>query len=174
MTGRHIAYLLLGSNIDKERNMIAAVRLLAQAVSITAISSVYETAPAGNEHQESFLNAAVIAESPLSPEDLKARLAAIEQQLGRRRTDDRNAPRTIDLDIVVFDHQVGVVAGHPLPDPGLLSHPHVAIPLAEVAPGYVHPVTGRTLAEIAATLAPRGGVTIRPDVDLDRSSRMPW
>lgn len=165
MTERHLAYLLLGSNIDKQVNMAAAVRLLAQTVSIAAVSSVYETAPAGNTNQETFFNAAVIAETPLSAEDLKARLTAIERHLGRRRTADKNAPRTIDLDIVLFDSMVGEAEGHPIPDPDLLTHPHVAIPLAEVAPDYVHPITRDTLKSIADALDARG-VRVRNDMDL--------
>jgi 2-amino-4-hydroxy-6-hydroxymethyldihydropteridine diphosphokinase len=165
VTERHLAYLLLGSNVDKQLNMAAAVRLLAQTLSITAVSSVYETAPASSTNQETFFNAALVADTPLSAVELKSRLAAIERHLGRRRTADKNAPRTIDLDIVLFDNTVGEAAGRPIPDPDLLTHPHVAIPLAEVAPDYVHPVTRHTLKSIAETLDARG-VRVRNDVDL--------
>jgi 2-amino-4-hydroxy-6-hydroxymethyldihydropteridine diphosphokinase len=168
MTERwHLAYLLLGSNIDKERNIARAVELLAETVPIKAVSSVFETVPAGNPNQESFLNAAVIVETDLSPQDLKRTvLAAIEDRLGRRRTADKNAPRTIDLDVVLFDHDVGDVGGRPIPDPELLTRAHVAFPLSEIAPGYVHPVTGQSLREIAASLAADGSVIAREHPDL--------
>jgi 2-amino-4-hydroxy-6-hydroxymethyldihydropteridine diphosphokinase len=164
---RHLAYLLVGSNIDKERNIARAVELLAEAVPIKAVSSVFETVPAGNAHQESFLNAAVIIETDLSPQELKRTvLAVIEDRLGRRRTADKNAPRTIDLDVVLFDHEVGDVGGRPIPDPGLLTRAHVAVPLSQIAPDYVHPVTGQSLREIAASLAADGSVIAREHPDL--------
>jgi 2-amino-4-hydroxy-6-hydroxymethyldihydropteridine diphosphokinase len=147
---RHLAYLSVGSNIDKERNIKRAVELLAEMVPVRAVSSVYETAPVGKPDQEPFLNAAVIVETDRPPEALKQDvLAVVEERLGRRRTADRNAPRTIDLDIVLYDDAVSQAGGGAIPDPELLVRPHLAVPLAEIAPDYVHPLTGQTLRAIA-------------------------
>lgn len=177
---RHLAYLSLGSNIDKERNIARAVELLAEMVTVRAVSPVYETAPAGDAKQEPFLNAAVIVEMDRPPEALKRDvLAVVEERLGRRRTADKNAPRTIDLDIVLYDDVVTQVSGRAIPDPELLVRPHVAVPLADIAPDYVHPVTGQTLREIAEQvtqrLEPDGetGIARRDDIDLTRALRSP-
>ena len=163
----HRAYILLGSNIDKERNLPAAVRLLCERSRVLAVSSVYETLPVGRTDQPTFFNVAVLIETPLSPAELKWQvLRPIEAQLGRVRTEDPNAPRTIDLDIVLFDDAVFELEGSPIPDPAIREHPHVALPLAEIAPDYVHPVTGETLAEIASRLAAAAGVWRRPDIEV--------
>lgn len=154
----HRAYILVGSNIDKERNLPAAIRLLEECCHVVAVSSIYETMPVGRTDQPSFFNAAVIVETPLPARTLKWQvLRSIEKQLGRVRTGDPNAPRTIDLDIVLFDDTVFDLDGTPIPDPAILEHPHIALPLAEMAPAYVHPVTGQTLAEIAKRFSGNAG-----------------
>lgn len=166
---RNRAYLSLGSNIDKERNIMRAVELLARAVTIEAVSSVYETVPLSDSEQESFFNAAVMVETQLSADELKRKvLAPIEEKLGRQRSADVNAPRTIDLDLVLFNDQVLRVGRRVVPDPELLARPHLALPLAEVAPNYIHPQTGQRLDQIAAGLAGQGGIRKRPEVDLRR------
>lgn len=149
-----IAYLSLGSNLDKERNLPAAVRLLAAHGRVLAVSAVYETAPVGNPGDPAFFNAAVALETALQPAELKTQvLAAIEQRLGRQRSADPNAPRTIDIDISLFDNAVLDLGKRHIPDPELLRYPHIAVPLADLDPDYRHPETGETLAQIAARLA---------------------
>lgn len=157
----HRAYILLGSNIEKERHAPEALRRLAAhpQVRVVAVSSTYETAPVGNPNQPTFYNAAVIVETLLDARTLKwTVLRPIEDALGRVRTSDPNAPRTVDLDIVLFDHDVFELDGHPIPDPDIERYAHVALPLAEVAPDYVHPLTGERLADIARRLASTGGI----------------
>jgi 7,8-dihydro-6-hydroxymethylpterin-pyrophosphokinase len=92
-------------------------------------------------------------------------LYEIEQALGRVRSADKSAPRTIDLDITLFDDQVLELGQRHVPDPDLLRHPHIAVPMADLAPQYVHPETGQTLKEIAEGL-PSAGLVPRPDVAL--------
>ncbi len=164
------AFVTLGSNIDPVANLRAAVRLLALEATVTGVSPVYETAPVGTTEQANFLNAAAEVLTPLSAEALKAEvLHRIEQQLGRARTTDKNAPRTIDLDIALFNYETLDAGSRRIPDPDLLVHAHAAVPVADLAPYYVHPDTGDTLAEIAARL-PRAGIKRRDDIDL-RASR---
>jgi len=170
--------LLLGSNVDKERNLRAAVRLLGRAVEVVALSPVYETTPVGLRDQPDFLNAAAIIRTDLSPAALKdGPLATIEQQLGRARAADKNAPRTIDLDIALYGDIVGDYTpadGRPrrLPQPDLLRFAHAARPAADLLPNTPHPVTGELLGDIAPRLvraarAAHGDVIRpRPDVDL--------
>jgi len=148
-------YVLLGSNINKERNLPEAVRLLAQFARVVAVSSVYETAPVGLEDQPHFFNAAVQVETELSAADFRRRvLAPIERALGRVRTADKNAPRTIDADIILYNDAVfDLDEEHPIPDPDLLEYPHVAVPVAELVPDMPHPETGDKLQHIADQLA---------------------
>ncbi len=148
-------YILLGSNIDKERNLPQAVRLLAQLERVAAVSSVYETAPVGLEDQPHFLNAAIQVETELSAAVFRRQiLTQIERLLGRVRTDDKNAPRTIDADMILFNDAVfDLDKTHRIPDPDLLQFPHVAVPIAELAPDLMHPETGERLGYIAARLA---------------------
>ena len=108
-----------------------------------------------------FLNAAIELRTRSGPRELKrAVLRRIEQHLGRVRGEDRNAPRTIDLDIAIFDDLVLEEADLTVPDPEILTRAHVAVPLADVAPLMRHPVDGRRLREIGAALD--DGDSVRP------------
>jgi 2-amino-4-hydroxy-6-hydroxymethyldihydropteridine diphosphokinase len=159
-------FVSLGSNIDPERNLPEAVRRLALRCPLLAVSPVYETEPVGKTDQPNFLNAAVLIETDLSPSELKSQvLQAIERELGRVRTGDKNAPRTIDLDISLFNDEV-LESGHRrIPDPEILQFQHIARPLADLAPHYSHPETGQTLLEIAESL-PQAGLVRRDGISL--------
>lgn len=149
-----LAYLSLGSNVDRERMLPEAVRRLASHGRIVAVSSIYETAAIGNPGDPSYFNAAVILETQLAPAELKRQvLQPLEEVLGRQRTPDPNSPRTIDVDVSLFDDQILTLGKRRIPDPEILLYPHIAVPLADVAPGLRHPETGETLAEIAARLS---------------------
>ncbi len=161
-------YLALGSNIDAEHNLREAVRRLALMPScrVLAVSPVYETAPVGKTDQPNFLNAAALIETDLSPDELKAQvLQRIEHELGRIRTVDKNAPRTIDLDIALFGDQIVQVGQRHIPDPDLLRYAHIAVPLADLSPSFRHPETGQTLFAISQGL-PASGLVPRPDIVL--------
>jgi dihydroneopterin aldolase/2-amino-4-hydroxy-6-hydroxymethyldihydropteridine diphosphokinase len=159
-------YISLGSNIEPERNLPEAVRRLARHCHLLAVSPVYETQPVGTTEQPNFLNAAVLIETDLTASDLKTRvLQGIEQELGRVRTADKFAPRTIDLDISLFNSEVLQFGQRRIPDPEILRYAHVAMPLADLAPEYFHPETGRSLRDIANSL-PEGGLVLRPDISL--------
>ena len=159
-------FIALGSNIEPEYNMREAVRRLSLRCGLLAVSPVYETVPVGKTDQPNFLNAAALIETDLTAAELKAQvLQIIEQELGRVRTEDKNAPRTIDLDIALFDDQVLDLGQRHIPDPDILKYPHIALPLADLAPQQHHPETGQTLLEIAQGL-PASGLVRRPDVVL--------
>jgi len=167
-------FVTLGSNIDPVANLQAAVARLSahDAVTVVAVSPVYETAPVGTVHQANFLNAAVLIETSASASALKSGvLQPVEQALGRVRTEDKNAARTIDPDIALLNHEVLDLASRHIPDPDILKYPHVAVPLADVAPYHIHPETGQALAEIARELpSSRGshsaGIVRRDDLVL--------
>ena len=156
-SGENLAYLSLGSNIEPEQNLPAAVRLLGQFGDVVAVSQFWESEPWGGEQQAKFLNAAVLLKTALSARHLKmGAIAAIEVALKRRRIPgNKNAPRTIDIDISLFNAEVFLLGKNRVPDPEILTRCFVAVPLAEIAPDYRHPETGQTLAEIAAELKPQ-------------------
>jgi 2-amino-4-hydroxy-6-hydroxymethyldihydropteridine diphosphokinase len=163
------AYLSLGSNIEPEVNLAAAVKLLAEQTRLKAVSSVWETLPLGPAGQPNYLNAAALVETALSAAALKEQvLKAIEQKLGRVRQGDKFGPRPIDLDIIFFNRDSLELGQRRIPDPEVLERAFVAIPLAEIDPGYIHPETGQSLADIAegfkAALA-----TMKPRPDLSQA-----
>lgn len=149
------AVILAGSNLDKEQCLPESIRKLRRQPDITirAVSSCYESASVGGPADApDFYNAAVLVTTALSPETLRERLHQIEDQLGRVRTDDPNAPRTADLDIIYYGDLVKDFDGWSLPDPAAETESYIAGPVAEVAPRRVHPVSGRTTVEIADSL----------------------
>jgi 2-amino-4-hydroxy-6-hydroxymethyldihydropteridine diphosphokinase len=153
---RQPVFVAVGSNIEPEKNLVEAVRLLGGRVRRLRASRVYRSAPVGSTGQPDFLNAAVLLETDLAPRDLKFDiLRAIERQLGRVRGGDKYAARTIDLDIALYGDRIldDPAGGLIVPDPAVLSQAHVALPLADLDPAFVHPLSGETLGHIAARLA---------------------
>ncbi len=165
----HQALLSLGSNIEPEKNLPAAVRKLGRYGRVRQVSGVWQSPPLGNPGQPDYLNAALWLETSLSAGELKeTAIAEVEARLGRVRGPDRNAPRTIDIDIMFFNNERLRIGERGIPDPEALERPFVAIPLAEIAPDYIHPETGETLAEIAARFDPEScGMRRRRDLLLD-------
>ncbi len=167
-------FITLGSNIDPHKNLCRAVQMIGQKFPIRAASRVYETAPidaagAVDPGQPAFLNAAVLITTDKPPDEIKFKiLRFLETMLGRVRTADKFAPRTIDLDIALYGDRVIEGPRLTLPDPDILTRAHVALPLADLAPDFRHPVTGQTLAAIAASFADAGGITVRDDLALPR------
>lgn len=164
----NLAYLSLGSNIEPENNLPQAVALLNQFGMVKATSSVWQTAAVGFTAQPDFLNAAVLLETPLSAETLRLQaITQIENALGRVRTENKNGPRPIDIDIMLFNHDVLKLGRRRIPDPELLERSFVAIPMAEIAPEYVHPEVNTTLEEISLNFdSAAEAITRRDDVQL--------
>ena len=160
------AYLSLGSNIRPAENLREAVRLLTKYGTIRRVSRVWESPPADGGHQPHYLNAAVLLETPLSARALRLEaIADIEVALGRVRVPhDRYAPRTIDIDIALFNCDILTIEHRRVPDPEIAERPFLAQPLAELDPEYVHPGLGMTLDEIARRLS--GGAALRPRDDI--------
>ncbi|MFQ5398149.1 MAG: 2-amino-4-hydroxy-6-hydroxymethyldihydropteridine diphosphokinase [Anaerolineae bacterium] len=171
--------ILLGSNIDKEKNLPLAVRMLAGQCRVAAVSPVYETVPAGLLDQPNFYNAAVLIETGKSAAQIKeGLLGQIENRLGRMRQADKNAPRTIDADLVLFNDEAFEYncedgSCRRVPDPDLLRFAHVAVPVADLVGDMPHPETGEPIARIAQRLLQEAGGDGRlplwpcPDVQLD-------
>ncbi len=159
-----LAFLSLGSNIEPERNLLRAAARLGDIGRPQAVSEVYQTPALGPRPAPDFLNAAALVETHLQPEEIQRRLRQIESDLGRVRTEDRYAPRPIDLDLCLLGSRVVHTPNLRVPDPDLLSRPYLAVTLAELAPDFVHPETGETLAAIAARLGASAVLTPRPDI----------
>ncbi|MBN2309896.1 MAG: 2-amino-4-hydroxy-6-hydroxymethyldihydropteridine diphosphokinase [Candidatus Hydrogenedentes bacterium] len=145
-------HLSLGSNLgDRLANLQAACIALNQLnrVRVTETSHCYETEPVGNVEQPAFLNAAVEIETDFEPLELLNAAKSIERRLGRIPS-ERWGPRCIDIDIVLWGDRIVESERLTLPHPRFRERAFVLIPLAEIAPGAVDPVTGRTVAELAA------------------------
>ena len=166
---RNIVYLSLGSNITPEDNLRAAIAHLRSWTTILATSPVYRTPPQGFTAQADFLNMAVIAHTLRAPLEFKrAVIDRIEAELARVRDPNNvNAPRTIDIDIALWNDDSLDYGDKPwrIPDPEILRFAHVALPLADLAPDYPHPQTGETLREIANRLDASGMTSIELDFD---------
>jgi 2-amino-4-hydroxy-6-hydroxymethyldihydropteridine diphosphokinase len=161
--------LSLGSNIEPEKHLSLAARQLEVSFPRPAFSRVFQTKPVGAPDSPWFLNAAALIQTDLTAQELKFDvLRPLENRLGRRRQVDRNAPRTIDLDIALFGQRIIVdrSCGVEIPDPEILTCGHVALPLADVAPDTVHPQTGQTLAQIAARFTDGEAVVVYEDLVL--------
>ncbi len=155
----HRAYLGLGSNLgDRELNLLAAVERLRLLGDVVKISRPYETDPVGYTDQPRFLNVAVLLETTLDPVPLLAALKRVEADLGRVET-VRYGPRTIDLDILVYDDLILQTPELTIPHPRLTERAFALVPLAEIAPDLAIPGTGLTARELAERVDGRG---VRP------------
>lgn len=153
----HSVLIGVGSNIEPVKNIRHAMALLAKKVEIQSCSRVWQNPAVGSDGPD-YLNAAVFVHSQLDLEEMKsALLRPLEASLDRQRTEDKNADRTIDLDILIYD-------GQSL-DEELWTQPHVSIPSAELMPDFRHPETGETLSEAAARLRPENDFLLRSDLD---------
>lgn len=169
-----------GSNIEPAVHLPAALEALRDKVDVEAVSEIYETEPQGSQGSPLFWNAAARVRSPLPPSRLKAEiLRPVEAGLGRVRSSDRNAPRTIDLDLVLsfegtFEDEEDRVS---LPDPNLMRFAHLVVPVSEVAPSWAA-ADGEPTLETAASAFERDVTKVeaagwgpRAGLDVERISR---
>ena len=144
--------IALGSNVgDRESHLQFAVDRLSSIISDRRVSRWYETEPVGVGAQPPFLNAAAVGDTDLSPRALLDTLLAIERERGRERPFP-GAPRTLDLDLILYGDRVIDEPELSVPHPRFRERAFVLEPLAEVAPDLVDPVTGRRVRELFARL----------------------
>jgi 2-amino-4-hydroxy-6-hydroxymethyldihydropteridine diphosphokinase len=155
-----LVYLSLGSNVgDRELQLRDALRRLAVNGRVVAVSSFYETEPVEFTGQAWFLNCVVGLETTETPEQLMTALLQIEQQMGRQRM-QKKGPRTIDIDILLFDEAILDSPALTIPHPAMHQRRFVLEPLAEIAPEVRHPVLEKTIRELLEAL-PAGQIVRR-------------
>ena len=154
-TVRTTAFVGLGSNVGaREKNVAAALNALetTRGISVTKVSSLYETDPVGGPaDQPAFINAVAQIETALSAPRLLAVCQKIEEMLGRKRK-IHWGPRTIDLDLLIYGDEVHASASLTIPHPLMHERRFVMEPFVEIAPDFVHPMLGRTARQILDTL----------------------
>lgn len=140
-------YVSIGSNIEREKHIVAGLDALADQFGELVISSVYESESVGfvGDH---FLNLVAGFEATLPVGELSVSLREIESRSGRTRSETRFSGRTLDIDILTYDDCCGVFDGIRLPRAEILDNAFVLLPLAEIAPDAVHPVVQQSYAAL--------------------------
>ncbi len=162
-------YLGLGANLgEREANIRQALEMLAaRGVGVRVVSALIETAPVGGPADSPrFLNGAALVETELSPRELLEVCNEVETALGRDRSGGPDAPRPVDLDILVYGQRVIDAPDLTVPHPRIAERGFVLEPLAEIAPGLAVPGTGRTVAELWAAFNAERGQPDRPHPQL--------
>lgn len=156
MNDLHKAYLSLGTNIEPETNLVKALELLKNHGRLEKISNAWESTSVGAEGPN-YLNACVLLMTPLGQKELKEQaLLPIEKELGRQRSANKFAPRTIDIDIVIFDGKSC--------DDKYWKQAFVVVPLAEIYPEYPNPLTRESILQSATRLRRQIWMEARPQV----------
>jgi 2-amino-4-hydroxy-6-hydroxymethyldihydropteridine diphosphokinase len=145
-------FIGMGANISPERNIRESLLLLCDVLDVIDVSTFYRTPALDRPDEAPFINGVIKAETDADPFILKFHiLRRVEEALGRERTPDPSSPRTIDLDLLVYDRLVLSAEGLVLPDPDILRRPFLAIPLCQLDPQLTLPGDGRNIC-----LAARG------------------
>lgn len=142
-------FLLLGSNQDDPRLQLAKARaeIILSAGSIKGISSVYKTAPWGIANQPEFYNQVISIETLKGPVELIKTIQSIEKNMGRKR-EEKWGPRIIDIDILFYEDKIINTEDLIIPHPGIPVRRFTLEPLNELAPDFIHPILGKTIAHI--------------------------
>ena len=160
----HTVYLALGSNLgDRRSNLAAALQRLREVVGISTISSIYETEPVGYLDQPHFFNIVCHGKTTLSASELLQYAKAIEVGIGRQPS-FRNGPRPIDIDIIFYDDLQIKQDDLTIPHPRMAERAFVLVPLAEIAPDMVDPVSGQTAQSLLQAVSQDGVKKLAPDL----------
>lgn len=148
----NLAYLLIGGNLgDRVKNLGEARSFIEnQLGKITLASSIYETASWGIKEQPDFLNQVLLVETKLSAEMALQRILAIENKMGRIRT-QKNASRIIDIDILFFNNEIIDKPSISIPHPEVQNRKFALMPMNEIAPDLLHPVLKQSIKNLLST-----------------------
>jgi len=147
------AYLGLGSNIgNRKLQLNEAIKILHayQGIQVTQVSHIYETEPVGYTNQPKFLNLCIEIETELNPQSLLKCCLATEQQLHRKR-EIRWGPRTLDVDILLFDDQIIEQDNLSVPHPRMKERSFVLIPLNDIATNQIEPISNKSIGQLVVT-----------------------
>lgn len=144
------AFIAVGSNIEPGKNIATALSKLVSQVEVVGSSTFYQTKALGKKNQQMFYNGVWQVKTGILPRALKfSVLRGIEDALGRVRTDDRYAPRPIDLDLILYGSALIAEAGLRIPDTDIATRSFVAVPLLELAPQLIIPGSNTKLSSLA-------------------------
>ena len=150
-------YLGLGSNLgDRQENLKKAMEFLAQRLRMGKVSAIYDTDPLGDTNQPRYLNMVCQVFTMLAPEGLLALVKGVESKMGRKGKS--GAPRSIDIDILLYGNLVMTTPDLTIPHPRMHERAFVLVPLAEIDPDLVHPLKNKTIKELQAGLKEVQGV----------------
>jgi len=145
-------FLGLGSNVgDLKHNLDTALQFISQRMKIEQVSSLYDTSPEVNTNQPRFLNMIIRASTSIEPQPLLTMLKGIESKLGRVTT-TRYSPRPIDIDILFYGNSIIDTPDLVIPHPHMHERAFVLVPLAEIAPNFIHPKNGKTISKMLSEL----------------------
>jgi len=157
-------YVAIGSNLgDREAHLAAGIAALRETrgIEVVRVSPLYETDPVGPLPQGPYLNGAIQLATSLDPAALLDRMLEIEAAEGRTRGRERNAPRTLDLDLLLYGNRRWSGPGLELPHPRLAERPFVLEPLRDLAPDLIHPILGETIEVLARRAHDPAAVRLR-------------
>jgi 2-amino-4-hydroxy-6-hydroxymethyldihydropteridine diphosphokinase len=157
------AFIAIGSNMGDRRAVCeAAVEQIARipGCALVGRSNWYRTEPVGVQGQDAYLNGVLALEASGSPGNLLKQLLAIEKRMGRERK-ERWEPRTLDLDLLLFGEEIVHKEGLTLPHPLMHLRRFVLVPLAEIAPGLVHPSLQKSVSAMLAELPEQGQAVVQ-------------
>ena len=158
-------FLSLGGNVgDVQANLAEALDSLeARKVKIINESLIYKTEPVGNIDQDWFMNQVVEVETDLSPQELLYTCLAVEEEMGRiRSTEERWGPRPLDVDILFYGNKVVNTNNLTIPHPELVDRRFVLVPLAEIAPNFVHPTRDEKIKNLLKHLNMKNSAEVLP------------
>ncbi len=162
-------YLILGGNKgNKLQNLQSALQLISEkAGKIIQQSAIYRTAAWGNTNQPDFLNQAICLQTSLNAPTLLDVLLNIEKTLGRVRTDEKWMERTMDIDILFFNNDIIDSPNLTIPHPFIQERKFVLVPMAEIAPDFIHPVLKKSIGTLLAECTDALEITIYQSLNVE-------